>query len=126
MRIGAGLFNHGLFFEFHELLEESWSRAQEPEKQFLQALIQIAVGFYRLQARKVRGCLQLLREGEEKAGPLAPACLGLEVREFLGGIAACRSAIARLGERAPDEFDWASIPFMRSVHTSPGIASRDR
>jgi len=126
LTIGAGLFNHGLFFEFHELLEEPWSRAQGPEKQFLQGLIQIAVGFYRLQARKVRGCLQLLREGEGKAAPFAPACLGLEVQEFLAGIAACRGAVARLGERAPDEFDWASIPLMRPVSASPAMVPRDR
>jgi len=125
LKIGGGLFNRGLFFEFHELLEEPWFRARGLQKQFLQGIIQIAVGFYRLQARKLRGCLQLLREGEEKMAPLAPVFLGLDVREFLDGIAACRAMIARLGEQAPDQFDWASIPLMRSVPDTRGIDPRD-
>ena len=42
---GLVLWDLGLHFEVHEILEHAWLRAQEPEKSFLQALIR-AAGVY--------------------------------------------------------------------------------
>ena len=42
----SALFNTGLFFEVHELLEPCWMRAEPPVKAFLQGLIQIAAGLH--------------------------------------------------------------------------------
>ncbi len=41
-----GHFNHGEFFEAHEVLEDVWRAAPGPEKKFLQGLIQVAVALY--------------------------------------------------------------------------------
>lgn len=43
---GIILFNSGEFFKAHEVWEEIWLAAEEPEKTFLQGLIQIAAAFH--------------------------------------------------------------------------------
>jgi len=43
---GVELLNHGEFFEAHEVLEDVWRDAPEPDRKFLQGLIQIAVAFH--------------------------------------------------------------------------------
>jgi predicted metal-dependent hydrolase len=40
------LLNHGEFFEAHEVLEDVWRDAPEPDRKFLQGLIQVAVAFH--------------------------------------------------------------------------------
>ena len=40
----AALFDAGLYFEVHEVLEPHWMAADGPEREALQGLIQIAVG----------------------------------------------------------------------------------
>lgn len=43
---GVILFNSGEFFKAHEVWEEIWLAAGEPEKTFLQGLIQLAAAFH--------------------------------------------------------------------------------
>jgi uncharacterized protein len=43
---GLALFNRREFFEAHEVLEDVWRAAPEPERKFLQGLIQVAVAFH--------------------------------------------------------------------------------
>jgi uncharacterized protein len=43
---GIILFNSGEFFKAHEVWEEIWMAAFEPEKTFLQGLIQLAAAFH--------------------------------------------------------------------------------
>lgn len=50
------------FFEAHEHWELVWLKSQEPEKTFLQALIQVAAAFHHLQRKNVRGATSLLKE----------------------------------------------------------------
>lgn len=45
-REGVELFNRAAFFEAHEALEDVWRVAPQPEKKFLQGLIQVAVALY--------------------------------------------------------------------------------
>lgn len=46
LRAGVRLFNRGAFFEAHEALEDVWRAAPQPEKKFLQGLIQVAVALH--------------------------------------------------------------------------------
>lgn len=45
---GVALYNDGYYFECHDVLEELWSGVRGPARDFLQGLIQIAVGHYHL------------------------------------------------------------------------------
>jgi hypothetical protein len=62
-RHGIDLFNQEKFFDAHEVLEDVWREAAEPERKFLQGLIQVAVAFHHHTRRNVVGCLSLLTRG---------------------------------------------------------------
>ena len=78
----AALFNARLFFEVHELLEESWRPAEGALRTFLQGLIQIAVGFHHLENRNLRGAASLLGEGAAKLGSFGEEAYGVRVGEL--------------------------------------------
>jgi hypothetical protein len=67
----GALFDAGLFFEVHELLEPHWFRATGTEREALQGLIQVAVGFQHLANGNHRGGLALLHEGAAKLAAAA-------------------------------------------------------
>lgn len=61
------LFNRQEFFECHEVLEDLWRPLPAgPEKQFLQGLLQVGVGFHHLKKGNYNGAKNLLTAGLEK------------------------------------------------------------
>jgi predicted metal-dependent hydrolase len=44
--LGVELLNRGEYYDAHEVLEDAWRAAPEPERRFLQGLIQVAVAFH--------------------------------------------------------------------------------
>jgi predicted metal-dependent hydrolase len=58
---GLRCFHSGAFFEAHERWESVWLAAQEPEKTFLQGLIQVAASFHHFQRGNCAGTISLLR-----------------------------------------------------------------
>ncbi len=57
---GIELFNQAVFFESHEALEDVWRDAPEPERKYLQGLIQTAVAFHHFSRGNTRGARSLL------------------------------------------------------------------
>jgi len=78
LRKGIFLFNHGEFFECHEVLEEAWTPQQGPRRLFLQSLIHVAVGFYHSQRGNPVGAMRQLRKALRKLGPYLPSCEGID------------------------------------------------
>ena len=69
---GLRCYGQEEFFNAHEHWEEVWLGCQEPEKTFLQALIQIAAAFHHLQRGNLAGTRSLLeaaRRRLERFGP---------------------------------------------------------
>jgi len=60
---GVAHFNAREFFESHEVWEEIWLAAPEPEKTFLQGMIQIAAAFHHYGRGNMRGMKSLLAAG---------------------------------------------------------------
>jgi uncharacterized protein len=58
---GLRCFRSGFFFEAHEHWESVWLAAEEPEKTFLQGLIQVAASFHHWQRGNCVGTASLLR-----------------------------------------------------------------
>jgi hypothetical protein len=58
---GLRCFHSGAFFEAHEHWESVWLAAQEPEKTFLQGLIQVAASFHHFRRGNCAGTISLLR-----------------------------------------------------------------
>jgi predicted metal-dependent hydrolase len=76
-RRGIALFNSGRFFESHEVWEESWLQALEPEKTFLQGLIQVAAAFHHRGRGNMRGLKSLLAAGLAKLDQFPEAHRGI-------------------------------------------------
>jgi hypothetical protein len=62
-RRGIEHFNTRRFFEAHEVWEEIWLCSPEPEKTFLQGIIQIAAAFHHHSRGNARGTRSLLEAG---------------------------------------------------------------
>ena len=61
--VGLAHFNAKKFFEAHEFWEEIWLVETEPEKTFLQGLIQITAAFHHRQRGNPEGAESLLAAG---------------------------------------------------------------
>jgi hypothetical protein len=66
--VAAALFDAGLGFETHEVLEPHWVRAHGAERDALQGLIQVAVGYQHLANGNASGARSLLGEGAARLG----------------------------------------------------------
>jgi hypothetical protein len=58
---GLACYRSGKFFLAHEHWESVWLKLEEPEKTFLQTLIQVAAAFHHLDTGNSIGALSLLR-----------------------------------------------------------------
>jgi len=101
----ATLYDAGLHFEVHELLEPHWARAGGETKEALQGLIQIAVGYQHLANGNLRGARALLEEG---SGRVRGRALGLDLEPFARGVTRSLDRLAGL-----DESDVAPFPRAR-------------
>ena len=72
---GLACYRRAEFFEAHEHWESVWLQSAEPEKSFLQALIQVTAAFHHLQTGNVVGTVTLLRRALQRLD-LCPACFG--------------------------------------------------
>jgi len=96
----AALFDAHLYFEVHELLEPSWRDARGNDREALQGLIQVAVGYQHLANGNFAGARALLDEGR---GRLRGRNLdGLDLDVF--GQAVARSLDQLF------HFDWRAAP----------------
>ncbi|HEV8437628.1 MAG TPA: DUF309 domain-containing protein [Methylomirabilota bacterium] len=97
LRAAAVLFDAGLYFEVHELLEPHWIRAEGGAREALQGLIQIAVGFQHLANGNVAGARALVRDGSAKAS--GRRLEGLDLDAFARDTRACLEQL--VSESAP-------------------------
>lgn len=72
---GLRLYDAGEFFAAHEAWEGVWLQAQEPEKLFLQGLIQVTAAFHHLQRNNSQGTTRLLQAALGRLERY-PACFG--------------------------------------------------
>lgn len=87
---GMRCYHTGQFFEAHEHWETVWLTLQEPEKSFLQALIQISAAFHHLDRSNRTGAISLLTRSLQRLDlcpspycSLDVAVLRQQVRDWL-------------------------------------------
>lgn len=76
---GVSLFNCGEFFSAHEIWEELWLTESEPEKTFLQGLIQAAAAFHHFTRGNVDGMQSLLAAAAVKLRRSPPEYRSIDV-----------------------------------------------
>ncbi len=96
----ATLWNAGLYFEVHELLEPFWRAAAGEAREALQGVIQGAVGYQHLANGNLAGARTLLAEGGAR---LRGRALDGRVLDDLAR--AFESSAVRV-----ENFDWSSVP----------------
>jgi DUF309 family protein family protein len=108
LEAAALLFDAGLYFEVHELLEPYWMRERGEERDALQGLIQVAVGFQHLANGNIVGARALLADG---CGRIRGRRLDVrELDEFAHATERCRTQLGEAGETPPAPFDWRTVP----------------
>jgi len=89
-RRGVADFNAKRFFEAHEVWEELWLAAAEPEKTFLQGLIQVAAAFHHHGRGNARGRHSLLTAGIAKLAECPDDFRGIAVAKLRDEVEAWR------------------------------------
>jgi hypothetical protein len=95
LRAAGELFDAGLGFEVHELLETHWTRATGDEREALQGLIQIAVGYQHRANGNLKGARALLEEGSARLSGRQLA--DLDLAPFARAVAASVPRLERDG-----------------------------
>lgn len=96
----ATLFDAHLYFEVHELLEPAWRDARDDDREALQGLIQVAVGYQHLANGNFAGARALLEEGHARVR--GRGLDGLDLEPFERAVA---RSVDQLGH-----FDWRAVP----------------
>jgi len=104
----AILFDAGLYFEVHELLESHWLRAESSDRIALQGLIQVAVGFEHLVNSNLKGGYALLASGCDKMQ--CSTLPGLDVGRFARDVRAFVTDGVARGGTSLRPFDRAAVP----------------
>ncbi len=90
---GLRCYRNREFFEAHEYWEGVWLRAAEPEKTFLQALIQITAAFHHFERKNFIGTASLLRASQRKLDLYPAEFGGLNVQAIRQSVGAWLSAL---------------------------------
>lgn len=120
---GLTHFNAKKFFEAHELWEEIWLVESEPEKTFLQGLIQITAAFHHRQRGNPEGVELLLASGIVKLLRFPEDHHGLAIGELRENAKRWARAMGR-----GDDLGESALPKLRRARNSvsPPSPSRKR
>jgi uncharacterized protein len=83
---GLDAFNSAHFYDAHEHWEELWLETPNPEKMFLQGLIQVAAAFHHYSKDNCLGCRNLLQAGLTKLDQFPQAHRGLSVEPLRASV----------------------------------------
>jgi uncharacterized protein len=83
---GLEAFNSAHFYDAHEHWEEVWLETPNPDKKFLQGLIQVAAAFHHHSRANRPGCRNLLHEGLNKLDYFPAEHWGLEIEPLRASV----------------------------------------
>jgi predicted metal-dependent hydrolase len=99
---GIDEFNHGLFFECHETLEEIWLEEHGKDRDFYQGIIQIAAGYLKWEQGVLSGAIKLWKSGLKKLSVYGSAHLGVDLGPFVRRVEENLSKVERAREKGED------------------------
>jgi uncharacterized protein len=108
---GLACYERGEFFIAHEHWEEVWLALEEPQKSFLQALIQVTAAFHHLNRGNPAGAVSLLRRASQRLAPYPEHFAELSVPPLRAEIAAWIHSIENGAQTFP-----VARPRLRPVH----------
>lgn len=108
LRAAASLFDAGLYFEVHEVLEPQWAGARGEAREALQGLVQVAVAWQHLANGNAAGARSLLVEGARRL--CAARLPGTDLEPFARATVEAAALIAAGRPAAPPPFPSPSDP----------------
>jgi Cysteine-rich CPXCG/Domain of unknown function (DUF309) len=111
VRTGQERFQRGKLHAAHEAWEEGWIQAKGAERDLLQALVQLAAGFYQWSRGKPEGAATLFSRARGHLAAIPSTLLGVEVSELELDLEGFEEAAAR-GEAPP------ATPSVRALNPS--------
>jgi predicted metal-dependent hydrolase len=118
LTLAVGQFNHALYFECHETLEEIWLEESGPDALFLQGIIQAAAALHNLHRGRFEGPARLLNAAREKLLPYGPSHLGVDLRSFCELLQELHGE-ARARDRDRARANWNPHPAPRILYREP-------
>lgn len=100
---GIELFNRQNFFEAHEVLEDVWRDARNPDRKFLQSLIQVAVALHHHSRGNLVGARSLLARATRNLEPYPDRFGGINLRLLRRSLQRWSKALAE-SRPAPPHF----------------------
>ena len=91
---GLELIRAGAYFEAHEELEDEWREAPDPERDFLQGLVHVAVAWYQAGRGNRPGCERQLEKAMRRLGPYRPSHRGVDVDVVLACVEVAQAVVA--------------------------------
>ena len=107
-RLGREAFRAHDFYDAHEHWEELWTDHHLPDADFIQGLIQLAVGCYHLTNANLNGARGLFTKCLAKLEPYQPIQRDLDVGSLLAFARHSLEQIESLS--SADRFDWSGLP----------------
>jgi uncharacterized protein len=106
---GARCYRNQEFWLAHEHWESVWLRLEEPEKTFLQSLIQITAAFHHLKTGNTRGTISLLRRALRRLEPYPANFGGIDLEQLRKDAAVWLHALESSAAERPATFPqiWA-------------------
>jgi hypothetical protein len=98
---GLRCFHSGAFFEAHEHWESVWLAAQEPERTFLQGLIQVAASFHHFQRGNCAGTISLLRSALRRLDGYPETFAGIAVTPLRAAVRLWLEALETVPQPSP-------------------------
>jgi hypothetical protein len=120
-RKGICEFNSGHYFDCHETLEAIWMTFDGTERELIQGLIQISVGYFHLSRNNQVGALKLFKRGLLRIDKYPDKTLSIGVQELSQAVQKtvknlnCKDNLQKSGHIVGTEyidypvikFDWA-------------------
>ena len=110
---GVEAFNSSNFYDAHEHWEDLWSEYRLPDAKFIQALIQLAVGYFHITNSNKNGALGLLKKCRPKFELYQPSYRGIDVSEIICTVDASINNLNKIDKI--NEFDWTLVPKLKVV-----------
>jgi predicted metal-dependent hydrolase len=99
---GRACYSRAEFFEAHEHWELVWLTLLEPEKSFLQALIQMTAAFHHLQSGNPIGTVSLLKRTSRRLATCPATFAGIAVAPLREEISAWLTALESSTRSLPE------------------------
>ena len=105
---GLDAFNKHHFYDAHEYWEDLWSDYRLQDAKFIQALIQLSVGYFHISNLNINGANGLFKKCLPKFILFQPAQRGLNVNKIIDSI---NQSVENLNSiKNITEFNWSLVP----------------